>query len=240
MKKERNYKLTLEILEQYQSVALENAENLIWEAECLLRAKYWARSYFLACSSIEETGKALMAFSARGRNLKDSAVQSRIKREFEDHGKKNLTALIGLLFQDYDRIKDTTFLDFVVNTSTSLHFGREKSLYADIGVTGKITLPMAIVSERNANDTVNLAKVLIVTVKKYTQSNNPRKCSSWEDKYFVIPNEKTAKMMQSRDFWEYVRSKSQHELKRFDIAELGVKYYEAYFCKKKTVQEIDS
>ena len=238
MKKERNYELTHEILDQYQSAALENAEDLVREARCLLSSQYWSRAYFLACSSIEETGKAFQAFSARGRNLRDPGVQHRIKREFEDHGKKNLTALTCLVFQDEQKWKDEEFLDFIIDTSLALQIGREKSMYADIDSSGKITIPSAIVPERNAKDTVNLAKVLLDSVREYTVSNTPRKSSPWQDRYFVMPPEKSAKMMQSSDFWQFVISKS-NELKRFDILEFGVKYYENYFCKNKLFQEVD-
>lgn len=145
MKKERNYKLTHEILEQYQSAALENAQDLVREAHCLLHSQYWSRAYFLSCSSIEETGKAFQAFSARGKNLRDPGVQDRIKRGFEDHGKKNLTALTGLLFRDQERMKDEKFLDFIIDTSLALQIGREKSMYVDISNSGKITVPNEIV-----------------------------------------------------------------------------------------------
>lgn len=90
-----------------------------------------------------------------------------------------------------------------------------------------------------AKDTVNLAKELLDSVKEYTVSNTPRKSSIWQDKFFVMPPEKSAKMMQSRDFWKFVISKS-NELKRSDIVEFYVKYYEDYFCKNKLFQEVDN
>ena len=236
MKKERNYKLTHEILEQYQSAALENAQDLVREAHCLLRSQYWSRAYFLSCSSIEETGKAFQAFLARGKNLRNPGVQHRIKLEFEHHGKKNMAALVCLVLNDQEKIKDEKFVNFIVDTSLALQVGREKSMYVDISNSGKITVPNAIVPERNAKATVNLAKVLLDSVKEYTVSNSPHKSSTWQDRYFVIPPEKSAKMMQNRDFFEFAISKA-NELKRFDIAELTVKYYEDYFCKNKLFQE---
>ena len=239
MKKERNYKLTHEILEQYQSAALENAQDLVREAHCLLRSQYWSRAYFLSCSSIEETGKAIQAFLARGKNLRNPSVEHRIKLEFEHHGKKNMAALLCLVFHDREKIKDEKFVNFIVDTSLALQVGREKSMYVDISNSGKITVPNAIVPERNAKNTVYLAQVLLDTVKEYTLSNTQHKTSTWQEKFFVIPPEKCAKMMQERDFFEFAINKAS-ELKRFDIVELAVKYYEGYFCKNKPFQEVDN
>lgn len=236
MKKERNYELTLEILGIYQSAALENAGDLIREADCLLRSQHWSRAYFLACSSIEETGKALQAFMARGRNLRDPGIQHKIKRKFEDHRTKNLTALICLLFEDPEKVKDRKLLDFIVDTSLALQVGREKSMYVDIGSTGKITIPNAILPERNARDTVNLAKVLLDKLIEHTRSNTPRKTSKWEDKHFVIPPEKLMKIMQNENFWKFMINKLT-EGHKFDLSEFTVKYYEDYFCKNTSFQE---
>jgi len=72
-----------------------------------------------------------------------------------------------------------------------------------------------------------------------TVSNTPRKSSPWQDRYFVMPPEKSAKMMQSSDFWQFVISKS-NELKRFDILEFGVKYYETTFVRTSYFRKLTS
>ncbi len=58
MKKNRDYKLTADHLEKYMTVALDNSQELIAEANLLASNKHYARAYFLAVASIEETGKA--------------------------------------------------------------------------------------------------------------------------------------------------------------------------------------
>ena len=69
MKKERKYSITYDLLKQYQDASLLNSQSLIKEAGILYKRGYLARAYYLACASIEETGKAYNAFSAQGRNL---------------------------------------------------------------------------------------------------------------------------------------------------------------------------
>jgi len=79
MGKSRKYKIDAELLKRYYPAALQNARLLLDESYKLLELKSYARSYFLACASIEETGKALMAFFGLGRNLNNSATQENLK-----------------------------------------------------------------------------------------------------------------------------------------------------------------
>ena len=66
--------LTLKLLRAYSEAALTNANELVQEASLLYATEHLARAYFLAVAAIEETGKGLLAFDARGRNLADPAV----------------------------------------------------------------------------------------------------------------------------------------------------------------------
>lgn len=84
----KNFRFTPEVLREYSEAALKNASELVEEASLLYAHGHVARAYFLAVASIEETGKALLAFDAQGRNLADSAVTSKLKRAMEDHSQK--------------------------------------------------------------------------------------------------------------------------------------------------------
>ena len=88
MKKVRKYIIDENLLKRYYPAALQNAKLLLEESNKLLELKSYARSYFLACASIEEIGKALMAFSGLGRNLNNPGTQSSLKKAFEDHSAK--------------------------------------------------------------------------------------------------------------------------------------------------------
>ena len=68
------FRFSVELLREYCGAAIQNAGELIEEASLLSVNGHAARAYFLAVASIEETGKALHALDAQGRNLGDSAV----------------------------------------------------------------------------------------------------------------------------------------------------------------------
>ncbi|NOG46277.1 MAG: AbiV family abortive infection protein [Calditrichaeota bacterium] len=137
LKSERKITLTEELLVEYYSGALKNSDALIEESNLLFKNKSYARCYFLACSSIEESGKAVEAFLGLGRNLTDPAVQKTLIQNFEDHNKKLLSALMTLLSKPPFPIDK---LDLITDISLQLFQGREKSLYTDINKS-EITIP---------------------------------------------------------------------------------------------------
>lgn len=141
--KNRNYELTRELLHQYSAAALRNAEELLDEASLLLKHDHQARAYFLAVASIEEIGKAVQAFDGMGRNLKDSAVATKLKLQFEDHSQKVTSAFVPWLIATPNLRKEVMSL---VNTMLNVKHGREPSMYTDIHFKGpKITTPAAMV-----------------------------------------------------------------------------------------------
>lgn len=103
--KNRDYLLTSELLQQYRDAALVNAQALLEEAALLLGHEHYPRAYFLAASSIEESGKAVQAFEGLGRNLGDSAVTHRLKLQFEDHSQK-VTAAFSPWIQATPNIRE--------------------------------------------------------------------------------------------------------------------------------------
>jgi AbiV family abortive infection protein len=73
-------KLDAKTLAAYSQAAIQNAEALHAEAAVLNQYGHWARGYFLAVACIEEIGKSLMAFDAKGRNLSDPAVVTKLTK----------------------------------------------------------------------------------------------------------------------------------------------------------------
>ena len=94
-KKDRDYDLNFEFLDSYQKAAIDNADSILDEAKLLLSNNHYARAYFLAVASIEETGKAFMAFSSKGRNLNNVALHKKLKEMFENHSQKIRSAFVG-------------------------------------------------------------------------------------------------------------------------------------------------
>ena len=82
------FRFTVDLLREYCAAALQNAGELLEEASLLYANGHAARAYFLAVASIEETGKALQAFDAQGRNLADSAVTAKLRRSM-DHSQRS-------------------------------------------------------------------------------------------------------------------------------------------------------
>jgi len=67
-----SFRFSLDTLKNYSEAALRNSEALLEEARLLLQNEHFARAYFLAVSSIEETGKAAQTFAAQGVGRKNA------------------------------------------------------------------------------------------------------------------------------------------------------------------------
>ena len=93
------YDLSEESLTAYCKEALRNCESLVQEAVLLANGGFYSRAYFLAVAAIEEVGKCHLAILGKQRNLKDPAIQSRLKKSFQDHSEK-ITLATLLLFEN--------------------------------------------------------------------------------------------------------------------------------------------
>jgi AbiV family abortive infection protein len=139
--KNRDYQLTPGLLQQNRDAALANAQEWLDEATLLLQHEHRARAYFLAVASIEEVGKAVQAFDGMGRNLKDSAVSTRLKLQFEDHEQKIISAFLPWL-QGSSNLPEA--LDSVINLILNVRHGREPSMYTDIRIDGPSVLTPSV------------------------------------------------------------------------------------------------
>ena len=97
MSQPRNIKYSRELLRDHSLAALANASELVSEALVLHKHSHFARAYFLAVASIEETGKAFLAFDGQGRYFADSGVASKLKHAMEDHSQKITSAFTAWL-----------------------------------------------------------------------------------------------------------------------------------------------
>ena len=207
--KDRDYELTDEMLRQYRDAALVNAQALLEEAALLLAHGHFARAYFLSASCIEEAGKAVQAFEALGRNLKDPAVTQRLKLQFEDHSQK-VTSAFSPWVQATSNIRDEimTFVRMMVD----LKFGREASMYTDIHVERMIvTTPQMQVRKKTALDCVRLAGTVLAHVRPYAHQAQPKTTTRVQDAFFALRPSVFQKMAKTADFWEYYISKMEQE-----------------------------
>jgi AbiV family abortive infection protein len=227
-RKNRDYQLTRELLQQYRDAALTNAQELLEEAALLLQHDHHARAYFLAVASIEEVGKAVQAFDGMGRNLKDPAVAKRLKLQFEDHAQKISSAFVPWLDTIPDLRKEVVMS--LVNLMIDVKHGREPSMYTDIHVEGpKVITPSALVRKVAAKDCVRLARDMLSRARPYVTQTNPQVKTRNQDEYFTMKQDVFHKMLSTRDFWEYYMSRKQAG----DIAAdtVVIQYHKDYFTK---------
>ncbi|MFH1008245.1 MAG: AbiV family abortive infection protein [Candidatus Latescibacterota bacterium] len=233
MIKERKYTITVDLLNSHKGNALKNAALLLEEAKILLLHKKWPGAYFLGCASIEETGKASMAFDSVNRNLANPAVQAMLKQNLESHRTKicmGLSALLRKAGTDEKNIK--YFLDL----NLRLYAGREKSLYADINDDNTLTLPEDLVRPKAATDAVRLADHSLAAMIDFFAANEPQKFTAFDDKFFVISKKpRFLKMMNLSDFWWFLihvmKTNPNSPNNHFSIA--AVKYWDEYYSKEK-------
>ena len=219
MKKVRDYDVNDKFLMEYELAAIANAEEILNDTKVLLARKSYARAYFLSVASIEETGKALMAFSSRGRNLSNDGLKKKLQKMFEEHSQKIAYAFLGWIFASPKIEKSAKT---AVDLMTHLQPGRETSMYVDAYPDGSIRIPSKVVRPVAAHHT-----------KEYVKNNLPRTKSSFEDKLLCISSEKMQEMFKRKDFWEFFLAKLKTDASNFNYAKAVVTYYDAYFCKKK-------
>jgi AbiV family abortive infection protein len=229
MQKTRDYHLSEELLRDYMKCSLKNAEDLLTDATILLSKMRYARAYFLACASIEETGKAYSAFSAIGRNLNNPGTVNKIKMSFDSHRDKIISALVCYLATgEVTKERIEHFLGMV----SSLEAGREQSMYVDVNKEKRVTVPEAIVRPIAAVDAIRLAKQCLVSTSESVLNHNPPKSTPSQDKFMCLGTKMLAGIFETQDFWEFCMD-HMNTPSGLGYLEMSVKYHDEYFLKKK-------
>lgn len=218
---------THEILKSYQSKALSNSVALLSDATLLFSNQRYARTYFLACSAIEEAGKAYLAFDAHGKNLSDNAIQKRIKQEFGSHSKKFLTAFIPWIMRGTEE-EIRSAVKTAISLIQDLEHGRECAMYVDFE-SGNLRCPDQLVTKKLASEALRLANDLCSLTKQYLQSNSPREFSPHDNKVFSIGGRRIAKMHNTEDFWLYFLDKLESGWNDFN--KTTAEYYDQFYTK---------
>ncbi|WP_077732556.1 MULTISPECIES: AbiV family abortive infection protein [Methylocaldum] len=224
MSEYRNIKFSPTLLRDYSLAALANARELVSEALILYKHGCFARAYFLAVASIEETGKAFLAFDGQGRNLSDSAVASKLKRTMEDHSQKITSAFSAyLLVHPSAREAVMPAIKVIVD----LKYGREPAMYTDIRPdSSTIQIPVAVVRENAALDCIKLATECLAHTQVYISVKTPEAKTRAEDQVFAMKPREYQTVMKTEDFWWYYVAEM--EAGRKDWAEAVVTYQDKY------------
>jgi AbiV family abortive infection protein len=215
---------TPELLRAYSDAALRNSGELINEASLLLDHGHFARAYFLAISSIEETGKALHAFEAQYRNLKDPAVSARLKGALENHRQKITYALFIWAMSDADQ---RGALETALDLTLHLAHGREPSMYSDVkSEPDRAQTPRDVVRDVAARDCVRLARACFANAQRHLNEETPAQVTTSQDRLFVMKSKKLQEMLNIDDFWRFyiAQMKAGHE----DLAEIVAVYERDY------------
>jgi AbiV family abortive infection protein len=226
--KPRNYALSEATLLAYQTAALNNAKELAAEASLLSRNDHHARAYFLSVASIEEAGKTVMSFEGRGRDLRNPAVVSRLKTQFEDHQKKITYAFMPWVSSSPNVRQE---LDDIVRVMVDVKFGREPSMYVDIHPERGVHTPAEVIPASSSANCVRLANDVIARVEEHVRTKAPIRTTKAQDEFFTLKQTDFQAITTSEDFIRYYIELLESGEKAFDVAVLN--YYRQYYLKKK-------
>lgn len=223
----RGLHLTVDLLAAYRDAAFANAESLAAEAALLLAAGHHARSYFLAVSSIEETGKAVQAADGMRRNLTDPAVRTRLQIQFENHSNKITSAFVPWMAGSTDlRSEAAAFAEIAMHVKN----GREPSMYTDFSADGlRVVSPASVVRAVAAESCIRLCRDLLGRAREYIHSGQISPSTRAEDRFFALNQKTFLKMANTADFWEYYidRIKGGNNA----LAPAAVSYHDKYLSK---------
>lgn len=230
MKKIREYELHDEFLKAYGDASLENAQQILNDAKILLNHKSYAIVYFLAVAAIEETGKAYMAFSSRGRNLSNAGLKKKIKEMFENHSQKISSAFASWITKSS---KTEESIRNAMELMVQIKSGREKSIYVDVNSDNSLSIPMKIIRPIVAINSVTVAEKCLYYTRNIILENHPPSFSSFDDKFFCLKGDSFKKLFNNADFAKYVLSELKQQNKKFDFSKIVVTYHDKYFSRNK-------
>jgi AbiV family abortive infection protein len=215
------------LLAAYSSAALQNARELLAEATLLYEHGHYARAYFLAVASMEETGKAFLAFDSQRRNFEDPAVCSKLTLSFLDHKGKINGAFYAWLNASGD---PSEALMPMVNLMVELARGREPSMYTDVrSDTLELKVPSALTRDVAAHDCIRLATACIEHTMKHVAEKEPQSPTRAHDQLFALGTHHLTKLMNTEDWWWFYISEA--EAGRRDFAEAVRRYRSEYVAK---------
>jgi AbiV family abortive infection protein len=217
--------LSLEVLQNYCDGALRNAAELAEEAALLCENARFARAYFLAIASIEETGKAAMAFDARGRDLTNKEVFDRLLQSFATHSEKITSAFVPWFAAHPHKVREMALP--MADIMVALKNGREPSMYSEIRSDNhQIQLPSAVVRPKVAQDCVRLAVDCLETARSHVADRSPTKFTPVQDQLFALKPAKYQRTMKNPDFWWFFLAEL--ESGRPDLAASVISYRERF------------
>lgn len=212
--------LTAALLRSYCDAALRNADDLLNEASLLRDHNHMARAYFLAVACVEETGKALLAFDAQGRNLSDSGICTKLKKLMESHVDKINYALSMCALSGPNKHES---LEVALDLILHLQQGREPSMYSDLRTDpDRAQTPREVIRDKAAQDCIRLAEKCLANAHRHVIVKKPAAFTNAQNRLFTMKSAKFRELLSTADFWWFYISRM--EAGQLDIAEAVIRY----------------
>jgi AbiV family abortive infection protein len=147
--------LTAETLREAGIKSLENASELVHEAQVLYERGYWSRTVFLCCISGEELGKCFITLSAVVNLRVGRFNEKRYKKRFRTHAEK--TGSINFFEDVFVSLDLPVGQEEINNVTKDTERIKLASLYSDYyGI--EVHKPSELVTEKLAAVTLQLAE----------------------------------------------------------------------------------
>jgi AbiV family abortive infection protein len=138
--------------------SLQNARELVKEAELLFDNKRWARTVFLCHTAGEEFGKSVQCFTAVMDHARGVLDFVKFRKRFLSHLSKTTTIRF---FEAMMSPEDDHLIDEIKGLEeevSALLQGRNATLYSDMFSDGTVFAPSDIIPEKMASDALSWAK----------------------------------------------------------------------------------
>ena len=223
------FRFSIELLQSYSRAALRNSKALLDEARLLLNNDHYARAYFLAVSSIEETGKAAQLFSAQGRDLSDAGITAKLVRSTESHSEKITAAFVAWITAG-DDIRNA--LRPAIDLMIALKRGREPAMYSFANrISGELFEPLDVVRSGAARDCVRIAMNCLIHTEKQVTTQAPGEMTAAQDTMYSMKSGTVNDLLNTGDFWWYFVAKLENGQQ--DLAAALIGYQKHYVAKNR-------
>jgi AbiV family abortive infection protein len=156
--------LSLAQLERARRCALQNAEELVSDAELLVQHSRWARGFFLAQIAVEELGKYVMIVSATGNIVMGTMDWKKFWKRYRSHKEKlqNIHLMEEVFFEE----EPPKTLDHLPNEVAEFDALKMRALYSE-HFFDRVIKPSEFMPEPFARQAVELAGSRLEWQKTY-------------------------------------------------------------------------
>ena len=156
--------LSLAQLERARRCALQNAEELVSDAELLVQHSRWARGFFLAQIAVEELGKYVMIVSATGNIVMGTMDWKKFWKRYRSHKEKlqNIHLMEEVFFEE----EPPKTLDHLPNEVAEFDALKMRALYSE-HFFDRVIKPFEFMLEPFARQAVELAGSRLEWQKTY-------------------------------------------------------------------------